>query len=214
MTDEHEEEQEQEEEEEGEEEQEEQQEQEKKQEEDKNPAARNKALSEANDRLARKLKRKDKEAEEAKRKLKEIEDAGKEPDQKLTEENAELRAESANKDARIAELETRVRLLTHEDVAGLSAGSKELIESWVTPRLEIDEDDGEDNLDEILSELKRKNPKLFEDVSANGEENDEDQTRNKKIPSGRQPQNKDRSAPNQSELTSRFPALQGRTKAV
>jgi hypothetical protein len=141
----------------------------------KDPLAKLKAESEKNERLSRKLRKAEADAADSAKKLKDAEDAKKSDQEKLAE-----RADAAEK--LVADLEKqidistkRLALLDNDDLASLSPGRRKLVLKLIDiDDLEID-DDGASNADELVEDVKKAAPELFESTDSEGDDEESDE---------------------------------------
>lgn len=183
----------------------------------KNPKAALAARDAANARLAKKIKRMDREAADKDKKIKEAEDAKKTDDQKVIDERDELKKTVETKDHEIAGLNVQIALLENDEVAALPSRRRALVIRLLKDELEIDED-GDSNLEDLLKTLKKEEPDLFKKASANGDDSDDEEEEpepEKKSKSGTRTVGKKKKGKgiDQSEMVRRFPQLQGRVPA-
>lgn len=182
----------------------------------KDPEAYARSLKEANERLARKVKKKDGLLSDVTKRLQELEDKDKDEDTKRNDQLVAAQKERDDLGERVRRLEVENTVLTREELAGVPARRRKMIVSTIMPDLEV-EDDGESNLDELLAELKKDDPDLFE-VKVKDEDDDDDEdtsastngNRSKKTPpkTGGAKKRKDKDQQtDRASFEKRFPAL-------
>ena len=180
----------------------------------RDPKAYAKSLKDANERLARKLKKKDRDSQALADRLKELEDKDKD---EATRKDETLNAVSQERDElgeRVRQLEVENALLTREDLMGVPPRRRKLIVSAILPDLEVD-DDGDSNIDDLLKDLKKDDPDLFigkakDDGSDDDDETSGNGTKRKQAPPKTGGAKKKKDADRQTDRASfekRFPAL-------
>lgn len=176
----------------------------------KDPKAALRSRDAANARLAKKIKRMEKEAAATAKKLKEQEDSKKSDADKVVEERDALKKQIEDKDVEITARDIRLALLEHDEVSKLSKRRRSLIAKLIADDIEV-EDDGDTNIDDLLKDLKKEEPDLFASVSSetDDEDDDEPEKKNKVRAIGK----KRKKGIDQAEMETRFPALRGRVSS-
>lgn|SRR3990170_646546 len=189
-----------------EEEEEEDEEEEEEEEEEKNPRILIKALKERERRHAHNVKRTKHELAEAAKRIKELEDKDKSDDEKRDEELTSLRTKVSEMEKDIEARENTILVLSHDEVAKLPSRRRRLIMTMILNDIKID-DDGGDNIDELIEQLKKDDPEVFglKGEEEEGEEEEEEEQRRTASPPKKK-KDKD-AARTRASLEKRFPHL-------
>lgn len=179
----------------------------------KDPKARIRALEEEKTRHAKKAKRAERERDDVMRRLKEYEDAEKTDSEKQSEELQELQSNLKDATDQLDRAEKRIILLQNDEIVSVPGKRRDYVIKMVIDDLEIDED-GESNLSDLLTNLKKTDPFLFGKLKE-GEEEDDDQSGPPapKTGTGRKSKGSELAASRRA-MADRFPALQKRAPGV
>lgn len=166
------------------------------------------------EKSARMKKRRDEEkarADAAEARLKEIEDKDKSDATKAQEALETAQEENEDLKVQVRTLTLENKMLLHGDLAALTPARRNMIISGLINKIEVD-DDGEDNFDSLIEDLKKEDPDMFKGASNGDGEDDDDEEDDKKPPksSGTTPpakKKKDKHTIDREALRKRFPAL-------
>lgn len=172
----------------------------------RDPKAKLAAEKQKNERITKKLKAEEKARKDLEGRLKQLEDAGKSEDEKTRTRLQELEESDKEKNAHIARLTATNALLANSEIAALPPDRRRLVIRMLQDEVEID-DDGADNVDELLGGAKERDPILFV-LKDDDDEDDADDS--KRRPSGKpvgSKKRKDRNGVDEAALKRRLPAI-------
>lgn len=168
-----------------------------------NAQAKIKALAIEKDRHAKKAKRAERELAEAQKKIKALEDANKSEEEKKGERVTELEKSVSRLESTNDLLEKRLLILNDDRIVAIgSARRRKMAEKLLIEELEIEED-GENNLSDLVDNLIKDEPQIFEEP----EETEEEETPGKKTGSPPKRRKGAKDQVNRADLERRMPHL-------
>jgi len=137
----------------------------------KDPKAAVKAANEKADRVFKKLKKKDKTIAGLQKELEDLKKDASSPDEKVQTRLTELETRVKTSDSTVSDRDAVIAILNNDEVAKLPRRRRDLITKMVFDQVEIDED-GDDNVEELLEELRSDDPDLFETPKSKSEKDE------------------------------------------
>jgi beta-glucosidase-like glycosyl hydrolase len=185
----------------------------------KDPVARIKSLEDQVGRMAKKNRRLEREARRREEEREQEESSKKDELTRTKDENTRLKEENDGLKNTMKKLEVQGLVLAHDAVAGLSKSRRKLVLRLIDlDEVEIDEDDGTSNIDEVIAALKEDEPDLFstkKEESEEEEEEEEEEPAPRRKKTGRAPTKRKGSKEfDDSELRSRLPAIAKRRQTA
>jgi predicted RNase H-like nuclease (RuvC/YqgF family) len=173
----------------------------------KDPKAKLKAESEKNARLTKKLRQAERNQKKLNDRLTELENASKTDEQKKSEETEQTKEELKTIRAEYSRVMAERMLLDNDEIVKLPRRRRKMAIKMLIDDVEID-DDGDDNIEELVKALQDEEPDLFL-VSSNGDGSEEEETEGPKA-SGRKvggTKKKDKNSIDEAQLRNRFKVL-------
>ena len=149
----------------------EEEESEEEEEEIKDPKAAIKAAEAKVDRFAQKLKKKDKTISDLQKEIENIKKDASSPDEKVQARLTELEKKAEAADSTVADRDAVIAILNNDDVAKLPRRRRDLVTKMIFDQVELDGSD--DNIEELLDELREEDPAIFDVPKPKGEKDDE-----------------------------------------
>jgi len=158
----------------GSEDEEEEEDEEDEEEELKDPKAAVKSANEKADRFAKKLKKKDKTISGLQKELEDLKKDASSPDEKVQARLVDLEKKVESSESVVSDRDAVIAILNNDEVSKLPRRRRDLVTKMIFDQVEIDED-GDDNVEELLEELRGDDPDLFEVPKAKDDDEEDEE---------------------------------------